>query len=160
VPALVDELRRQARLSKQKMRSSDLMRSRSLMRENGGLYWCYHCYGLNRAPSGPCNRCGRPIEGPPGLSYDQRLMWTLGHPDGDRAVTAARILGSLRSRDASPALRAAVIADRDPFLAVEALRSLITIDGVERLRPWLEELAAQAPFMVRAVAQRALLSTR
>jgi len=85
-------------------------------------------------------------------------MWTLGHPDGDRAVTAARILGSLRSRDASPALRAAVVADRDPFLAVEALRSLIAIDGVERLGPWLEELAAQAPFMVRAVAQRALLS--
>jgi len=32
------------------------------------------------------------------------------------------------------------------------------IDGVERLRPWLQELAAHAPFMVRAVAQRALLS--
>jgi hypothetical protein len=57
-------------------------------------------------------------------------MWTLGHPDGDRTVIAARIIGSLRSRDASPALRQAVTAHRDPYLAVEALRSLIAIDGV------------------------------
>jgi hypothetical protein len=84
-------------------------------------------------------------------------MWTLGHPDGDRAITAAQILGSLCAREAAPALREAVIADRDPFLAAEALRSLIKIDGVDRWRPWLEELAAQAtPFMVSAVARRAL----
>ena len=102
------------------------------------MHWCFHCYGLNPHPSGPCVRCGRTVARPPGLSYDQQLMWTLGHPDGDRAVIAARILGSLRSRDASPALRQAVTAHRDPYLAVEALRSLIAIDGVERLRPWLE----------------------
>jgi hypothetical protein len=64
-------------------------------------------------------------------------MWTLGHPDGDRAVMAARILGVRRSSDASPALRQAVTAGRDPYLAVEALRSLIAIDGVEPLRAWL-----------------------
>ena len=40
--------------------------------------------------SGPCVRCGRPVEGPPGLSYDDRLVWALGHPDGDRAVLAAQ----------------------------------------------------------------------
>jgi hypothetical protein len=83
-------------------------------------------------------------------------MWTLGHPDGGRAMTAARILGSLGCREASPALRDAVIADRDPFLAAEALRSLLAIDGVTRWRAWLQELATHAPFMVRDVAQRAL----
>ena len=97
------------------------------------------------------------MESPPGLSYNQQLMWTLGHPDGDRAITAARILGSVRARDASPALREAVIANRDPFLAAEALRSLIAIDGVQRWRAWLEQLAAQTtPFMLSAVARRAL----
>jgi hypothetical protein len=140
------------------MHFSDITRSLSLMRENGVVYWCFHCYGLNREAGGLCVRCGLPVEGPPGLSYDQQLMWTLGHPDGDRAVTAARILGSRRSREASPALREAVTVDRDPFLAAEALRSLIAIDGVERLRPWLEQLADRAPFMVRAVAQGALHS--
>jgi hypothetical protein len=128
------------------------------VRDNGGVYWCFHCYGLNRDPSGPCVRCVQPVESPPGLSYDQKLIWTLGHPDGDRAVTAARILGVRRARDASPVLRQAVTAGLDPFLAVEALRSLITIDGVERWRPWLEQLATKAPFMVRAVARRALHS--
>jgi hypothetical protein len=83
-------------------------------------------------------------------------MWTLGHPDGGRAVTAARILGSLGCREASPALRDAVTADRDPFLAAEALRSLLAIDGVGRWRAWLEELATHALLMVRDVAQRAL----
>jgi hypothetical protein len=119
--------------------------------------WCFHCYAVNRDPSGPCVHCGAPIESPAGLSYDQQLIWTLDHPDGDRALTAARILGSLRSRDASPALREAVIAGRDPFLAAEALRSLIAIDGVERWRPWLEQLAAEdVSFMVSDVARRAL----
>lgn len=83
-------------------------------------------------------------------------MWTLGHPDGGRALIAARVLGSLGCREAAPALRDAVIAARDPFLAAEALRSLVAIDGAGRWQAWLQELAADAPFMVRDVARRAL----
>jgi HEAT repeat protein len=84
------------------------------------------------------------------------LIWALGHPDGDRAALAAQTLGALRVRSAVPALRRAVDEDRDPYLAVAALRGAIAITGPEELRAWLEELARSESFMVREVAQQAL----
>lgn len=121
------------------------------------MHWCYFCYAVNRHSSGPCARCGRPVEGPPGLSFDDRLVWALGHPDGDRAVLAAQTLGTRRIQSALPALRRAVEEDRDPYLAVAALRSAIAIAGRDELRGWLEQLAQSESFMVREVAQRALM---
>jgi HEAT repeats len=120
------------------------------------MHWCHSCYAVNPRPSGPCARCGRPVEGPPGLSFDDQLVWALGHPDGDRAVLAAQTLGARHVRAALPALRQAVVEHRDPYLAVAALRSAIAIAGREELRNWLEQLTHTESFMVRDVAQRAL----
>jgi len=120
------------------------------------MYWCYHCYAVNPRSTGPCVRCRGPVDGPPGLSYDDRLIWALGHPDGDRAVMAAQTLGARGVRSALPALRRAVEEDRDPYLAVAALRGAIAIAGPDELHDWLEQLAHSESFMVREVAQRAI----
>lgn len=120
------------------------------------MHWCYYCYAVNPHASGLCARCGRPVEGPPELSYDQRLIWALGHPDGDRAILAAQSLGARRVRSALPALRRTVDEDRDPYLAVAALRGAVAIAGPEELRGWLEQQARSDSFMVREAAQRAL----
>ena len=120
------------------------------------MFWCFHCYAVNDHPSGPCRACGQPVEAPAGLPYADRLIWTLRHPDGDRAVVAAKTLGRLQARESVPALREAVEAGPDILLRAEALRSLIVIEGVEPLRPWLEALSRDAPFNVRAIAQEAL----
>ena len=121
------------------------------------MHWCYTCYAVNAHASGPCVRCGHPVEGPPDLSYDSRLIWALGHPDGDRAVLAAQSLGARQVRSALPTLRRTVDEDRDPYLAVAALRAAIAIAGPEELRGWLEELGGSDSFMVRDVAQQWLL---
>ena len=122
------------------------------------MYWCFACYALNPLSRGACVRCGEPVEGPADLSYDDRLIWALGHPDGDRAVVAAQTLASRRTRRALPALRGAAVEEsRDPFLAVAALRGAIpTIAGTEELRGWLEQLADDGSFMVQAVAKQAI----
>lgn len=121
------------------------------------MYWCFHCYALNPEPRGACVRCGEAVEAPADISDDDRLVWTLGHPDGDRAVLAAQSLGRRRARSAMPALRAAVESGRDPYLSVTALRSAIEIAGRDELREWLTELAAHSNwFMVRSVAEREL----
>lgn len=120
------------------------------------MHWCFSCYALNPDPHGACVRCGGPIQGPPDYSYDDWLVWTLGHPDGGRAVLAAQILGVRRVRSALPALRQVVGEAEDPFLAAAALRSAITIAGSNELRGWLEELTQSHWFMVRELAQRAL----
>ena len=54
------------------------------------------------------------------------------------------------------ALQRAVEEDRDPYLAVAALRSAIAIAGREELRGWLQQLAHSESFMVREEAQRTL----
>lgn len=124
------------------------------------MHWCYYCYAVNARPSGPCVRCGRSVEGPPYISFDERLIWALGHPDGDRAVMAAQTLGARRVRSALPALRKTVEEDRDPYLAVAALRGAIAIAGPDELRDWLEQVAQSKSFMVREAAQQALASSR
>ncbi|HUC27245.1 MAG TPA: HEAT repeat domain-containing protein [Streptosporangiaceae bacterium] len=120
------------------------------------LFWCYHCYAVNNHPTGPCDVCGQPVEAPAGLSWTESLIWALGHPDGDRAVQAARTLGSLRARESIPALRAAAESGKDVYLRAAALRSLIDIEGTGPLRPWLVHLSQAAPFSLRDIARQAL----
>jgi HEAT repeat protein len=120
------------------------------------VFWCFHCYALNEHATGPCHACGKPVESPAGLSRVDGLVWALGHPDADRAILAAGTLGRLRARESIPALRAAVEGGKDIFLRAQALRSLIAIEGVEPLRPWLERLSHVPPVNVRDLARRAL----
>jgi HEAT repeats len=120
------------------------------------VFWCFHCYALNDHRTGPCRACGEPVEAPAGLSWTDSLIWALGHPDGDRAVVAARTLGRLRARESVSALRAAAEAGKDIYLRAAALESLLAIEGAEALRPWLEALSRTGPFNVRAIARRAL----
>jgi len=120
------------------------------------MYWCFHCYAVNPHPCGPCVRCGQEVKVPEELSWDERLIWALDHPDSDRAMLAAGTLGRRRSAKALPALRRVVDERSDPFLAVAALRSAIAIAGASELREWLTQLASCDSFMVRDVAARAL----
>jgi hypothetical protein len=123
------------------------------------MFWCFHCYAVNDHPAGPCDVCGGPIEAPAGLSWTGSLIWALHHPDGDRAVVAAKILGRLRVRESVPALREVVQAGSDIYLRAAALRSVVEIEGVESLRGWLDELSRDGPFNVRAIARQALNRT-
>lgn len=120
------------------------------------MYWCFHCYGINPERYGPCVHCGEEIAAPPGLSYVDHLIWALGHPDGDRAIMAARTLGVHRAPEAAPRLREVALGGPDPFLAAEALRSLVAIEGVDRLRLLLTELAEHGPLLTAKVAGEAL----
>ena len=120
------------------------------------MFWCFHCYAVNGHPNGPCDACGKPVEAPAGLSWVSSLTWALRHPDGDRAVLAARTLGRLRARESVPALCEAVRSGHDVYLRAAALRSLIAIEGTEVLRPWLAELSQGAPVTVREIARQAL----
>jgi len=121
------------------------------------MYWCFRCYAINDGPCGPCVACGQPVQPPPGLTRAGGLAWALGHPDGDRAVLAAQVLGRLGAREAIPALRAAAEGGADIYLRAAALRSLLAIEGTGPQRQWLEELARSGPFNVRAIALQALL---
>ncbi|HVA60519.1 MAG TPA: hypothetical protein VNG13_08275 [Mycobacteriales bacterium] len=120
------------------------------------MYWCYYCYSTNEHPSGPCRTCGRPVEGPGRLTPEQQLIWALHHPDGDRAVLAARAIAARRVETAIPVLRALVEGGTpDIYVAKEALCALITLEGPRRLRDLLDQLAANGPLLLREIAKEA-----
>lgn len=121
-------------------------------------YFCWHCYGPNRHPSGACTSCGRPVERPSGTSYTDELVWALGHPLPGRQMIAAQILGERREAVAEAPLRR-LVADADPYLAAQALHSLVLIRGADSLRGELEELARSGAPAVSGVARRALEAT-
>ncbi len=118
-------------------------------------YFCWCCYATNLRSSGPCTFCGQAIEAPVEASYEDRLIWALEHPLPGRQMIAAQVLGELREPAAEPPLRALVHA-ADPFLAAQALRSLVSIVGVDGVRDLLEPLAASGAPAVSRVALRAL----
>lgn len=120
------------------------------------MYWCFHCYGVNPQPTGACEHCGLPIEGPDGLAETDLLVWALRHPDGDRAVLAARRLGQMHAHAAIPALSQAIDDGTDPYVAAVALEALIEIEGVAALRERLMSIASTGPLLLQRVARSAL----
>jgi len=122
-------------------------------------HYCWHCYGVNVRSSGLCTECGQAIEAPAEASYEDRLIWALGHPLPGRQMIAAQVLGELREPAAEAPLRTLVNAG-DPFLGAQALRSLIAIVGVEHLRGLLERLAQTGAPAVSRVALHALRAAK
>ncbi len=70
-------------------------------------------------------------------------------------MIAVQILGQRREPTAEQALRA-LVRDGDPFLAAQALRSVVAIAGVHGARDLLEPLARSGAPAVQAVALQAL----
>lgn len=120
------------------------------------IYYCFHCYGRNEHPSGRCVHCGDEISAPADITYDERLIWSLRHPDPDRAMVAARTLGARGTKGAVPALRQAVLDPPDPYVAAKALQSLVQIEGIEAERSMLEDLVGGDSFIVALAARNAL----
>jgi hypothetical protein len=119
--------------------------------------YCVRGCGRNPRPSGPCEHRGQPIESPKDLSYHQRLTWALDHSLADAAITAARVLGVRRARSAAEPPRRAVTLQRDRYLAAEALRSLVAVEGVEATRPPLREPAASGSLLLQGAASSELV---
>jgi hypothetical protein len=125
------------------------------MAERALVHYCWHCYAANANPAAACQACGRPVETPGDATYAERLIWALGHPLPDTRMIAAEILGTRREPAAAPRLRQLVASD-DPYLAAQALKSLVAIVGVDATRETLVELAHSGAPPVAAVASRAL----
>lgn len=119
-------------------------------------FYCWSCYGRNDRATGACVHCGQEISPPAEATETQRLIWALRHPDPDVAIISARRLGTEGDRDAVPALRAVIDQPPDPYVAGEALHSLLAISTIEEERQLLQQLAASGPFMLRRQAEQAL----
>ncbi|MFC4242907.1 HEAT repeat domain-containing protein [Gryllotalpicola reticulitermitis] len=119
-------------------------------------FYCWACYGRNDHTTGACVHCGHEISPPAEATETQRLIWALRHPDPDVAIISARRLGAEGNAEAVSALREAIDRPPDPYVAGEALHSLLALSTVDNEKQLLERLAAGGPFMLRRQAERAL----
>lgn len=120
------------------------------------VYYCWFCYRHNDRACGPCARCGKEISPPPDADQTARLIWALHHPDSDVAMLSTRRLGQLGDRSAIPALRKCVVRTPDPYLAAEALRSLLVLSTPAAEKELLDRLARDGAVMLRNQARGAL----
>ena len=118
--------------------------------------YCWHCYGENVAARGACRHCGRRIEAPEGTSYLDQLLWALDHPLGEIKLFAVQALGARRDLAAADRLRQVALEAGDPYVAAEAVRSLVSIEGVEKARDVLERVAETGAAPARRAAKDAL----
>lgn len=118
-------------------------------------FYCYACYGLVPRTEGRCPNCGELVDPPPGTEYAD-LLWALRHPVVDVAMTAVGILGARHESRAVAPLRALARDSDDPYLAAEAVRSLVAIEGLEPEREFLLEIAESGRLVPAAAAARAL----
>jgi HEAT repeat protein len=119
-------------------------------------FYCWQCYALSDRSRGKCVACGGEIAAPADAGFTEKLLWSLHHPLPDRQLTAARVLGERQEQRAREPLRELALNESDPYLAAEALKSLVAIDGAEQLRDLLEQLADTGSPPVKRVAKRAL----
>lgn len=120
------------------------------------VYYCWFCYGHNDHARGPCAHCGDEISPPPDADRTARLIWALDHPDSDVAMLSTRRLAGLGDRSAIPALRNCVVRAPDPYLAAEALRSLLVLSTPAAEKELLDRLARDGPVLLRDQARDAL----
>lgn len=119
-------------------------------------YYCWSCYAESPHATGKCSACGEETAPPPGTSYADRLLWALDHPLPDRRMLAVELLGRRRERRAVTPLLMVALDPSDPYLAAEAVRSVVAIAGVDAVRETLERLAREGPVPARRKAARAL----
>jgi hypothetical protein len=127
-----------------------------LLTMRGLTYYCWHCYAKTEQRQGACRRCSRPIEAPAGTSYLEQLVWALDHPLGEVRLFAVQTLGAQRERTASDRLRRLALESPDPYVAAEAVRSLVSIEGLEDARDVLEHVAETGAAPARRAATDAL----
>jgi hypothetical protein len=117
------------------------------------IYYCWCCYGRNERGTGPCARCAGEIAAPPNTTLTRRLLWATRHPDPDVAIMATRRLAAVRATDAIPSLRSLITDPPDPYVAAEALRTLIELSGTEAEHAFLVRLAESGPALLRSLAR-------
>lgn len=109
-------------------------------------WFCLGCCAEVEEAAERCWACGSSTD-VTGWSYEAKLVRALDHRLSDRRLLAARILGRLGSRAATPRLAELALHRTDPYLAAEAARSLALI---EPEHPVVRHLRRAGPLLVRS----------
>ncbi len=116
-------------------------------------FYCPNCWKEIPEETIRCPACGTDI---PhfwsSLSYEDKLIHALGHPEPTTVIRAAWILGERKTTRAVPSLIHLIGRTKDPYIIREAARTLAKI-GTPPSRKALEQLARHPVSMIRREAK-------
>jgi HEAT repeat protein len=117
--------------------------------------YCPRCWKEVAWEAVRCEACGGELDD--GVTFPEKLLRAIHHPEPTRACLAIEILGRLREPRAVEPLLALLATTHDPVMQAEAARSLGAIGDLCAL-PTLVDLLhnPEAPFMARCAAAYAL----
>ncbi len=117
-------------------------------------FYCPNCWSRIKEDEKFCHECKTEIEPFDHLSYFEKLVKALTHPERTTRIRAAYILGELRDKRAVKPLAKAISGNRgirDIFFEEAVLVALGKIDG-EEVFPILIDLLDHPSFLIRADA--------
>jgi HEAT repeat protein len=121
-------------------------------------YYCTYCWAEVKKNETVCPHCGADQDALNRELYVDKLIRALHHPVPETSIRAARILGSLKSSGAVPALSKLVASDVDPFARAAAIEALGNI-GDATVIPLLQARLNTHPTLVEhQELERALLN--
>ena len=119
-------------------------------------FYCPNCWEEIPEKTTRCPACGMDI---PrfwsSMSYEEKLIHALGHPEPNTVMRAAWILGERKTIRAVPALIHLIDQTKDPYIAREAAQALAKI-GTPPCRQALKRLTRHPVSMVRREAKTLL----
>lgn len=121
-------------------------------------FYCTNCWAENRLGDKVCWSCGAPLDDE--VSYKEKLIKALSHPEPQTPVRAAWLLGELEAREAVPQLIRAVQASADPYLQEAAVEALGKIGDLGALPVLMAIAQGQGYVKVRLAAVEAIMHYR
>lgn len=122
------------------------------------IFYCPNCWSRIKEDEKICPECKAEIESFDHLSYFERLVKALNHPERTTRIRAAYILGELKDKRAVKPLAKALSKThgiRDIFFEEAVVVALGKINGEEVL-PILVDLLDHPSFLIRADALHSL----
>lgn len=107
--------------------------------------YCPACYEPNSWNEVRCIACDITLQ--TDESYDERLIWALGHPDTATATLAAELLARRNTREAIDRL-IELVDSVDPYRAAAAAHALTTFDD-DRARATVKACLEHPSALVR-----------
>jgi hypothetical protein len=112
----------------------------------GPMRYCPACYAPNEWTDDRCIGCGGSLATDD--SYEDRLIWALGHPDTATAMLAADVLARRGTQGAISKL-IDLVDSSDPYRAAAAARALNAFAGDDRAAAALERCRDHPSALVR-----------
>jgi HEAT repeat protein len=106
------------------------------------VFYCTNCWKEIDKGARICPYCGSDLSKLDNVSFADKLIHALNHPEPETPIRAANILGQLKVKEAVPFLIKRLENEKDPFIIEAVVHALLNID-LENAKKYLPKILAE-----------------